>query len=373
MLVLMPTNAGTVPSRPRLDYPCSMNTWTDGAKPDFALLDAVTLAHIRDAAERVRGLAHRTPVVTSRTVNELTGAKVLFKCENLQRVGAFKFRGGYNAVSRIPDDSGGVIAFSSGNHAQGVALAAAMLGVRAVIVMPTNAPKAKRAATEGYLARAPRGSRVVPYNAGEQDRETMGARIAAEEGLTLIPPYDHPDVIAGQGTLALELIDQAVERDHAPLDCLYVCVGGGGVLSGCATAFKALVPDCRIVGVEPALGDDVTRSFADGVLRTAPRCESIADGARTPYAGRHTLPIILRRVDRMESVPERDIARAMFLCLERMRLVVEPTGALALAGLLQDARRDPESVKGKTIAVVITGGNLDLDALPDLRRLAEGI
>jgi len=344
--------------------------WTDGAPIDPSNAALVTLAHVQAAAERLRGVAHRTPVVTARSVNAATGARVLFKCENLQRVGAFKFRGAYNALSQLPKDANGVIAFSSGNHAQGVALAAALLGVRAVIVMPTNAPKTKRAATEAYLACAPDGSRVVAYDSNEQQREVIGARIAQEENLTLIPPYDHPDVIAGQGTLALELIDQAVEIDHAPIDRLYVCTGGGGVLSGCATVFKALAPDCEVIGVEPALGDDVTRSFADGVLRTVANPQTIADGARTNFAGRITLPIILQRVDRMETVSDARLARAMFMCLERMRLVVEPTGALALAGLLQDAERDPASVRGKNIAVVLTGGNLDLDQLPTLRAIA---
>jgi threo-3-hydroxy-L-aspartate ammonia-lyase len=345
-------------------------TWTDGSQPDFSLLETVTIAHIRAAADRLRGVAHRTPVVTSRSVNAMTGANVLFKCENLQRVGAFKFRGAYNALSLLPKSSRGVLTYSSGNHAQGVALSAALLGVPAVIVMPDNAPKTKRAATEAYLADAPEGSRVVSYDRNEQEREEVGGRIAAAEGLTVIPPYDHPDVIAGQGTLALELIDQAVEIAHTPLDRVYVCTGGGGVLSGCATAFKALAPDCEVIGVEPALGDDITRSFADGVLRTCHNPATIADGARTHYAGHHTLPIILDRVDRMEAVPDQAIARAMFLCLERLRLVVEPTGALALAGLLQDAQRHPDQIRGKNIAVVLTGGNLDLDAIPDIRAAA---
>jgi len=348
------------------------NTWTDGATPDFSLAETVTLELVRSAAACLRGVAHRTPVVTSRSVDAMTGAKVLFKCENLQRVGAFKFRGAYHALSRLPADSRGVITYSSGNHAQGIALAAALLGKRAVIVMPTDAPKNKRAAVESYLACAPEGSRVVAYDSNEAEREVIGGRIAAEEGLTLVPPFDHPDVIAGQGTLALELIDQAVEMGFSPIDRVYVCVGGGGVLSGCATVFKGLAPDCEVVGVEPALGDDVTRSFADGVLRTVKNPRTIADGARTNYPGRHTLPIILRRADRMETVGEARIARAMFTCLERMRLVVEPTGALALAGLLQDAERDPDAVAGKNIAVVITGGNLDLDAIPALRAVAAG-
>lgn len=348
----------------------TLTPWTDGAALDHAMAAAVTIDHVRDAADRLLGVAHRTPVITSRSVNQITGANVLFKCENLQRVGAFKFRGAYNAMTRLPETCTGVLTYSSGNHAQGIALAAAILRRRAVIVMPTHAPRTKKAAAQAYLDRAAKGSRIVEYDATEQQREEIGARLAAEEGLTIIPPYDHPDVIAGQGTLALELIDQAVDIDHSPIDRLYVCTGGGGVLSGCATVFKALAPDCEVVGVEPALGDDVTRSFADGVLRTVANPQTIADGARTNFGGRITLPIILERVDRMETVSESRIARAMFLCMERMRLVVEPTGALALAGLLQDAEREPDSVRGKNIAVVITGGNLDLDEIPRLRQIA---
>jgi threonine dehydratase len=346
--------------------------WGEGSEPDFSLVEAVTLGHVRAAADRLAGVVHVTPLLTARTLDGMTGARVLLKCENLQRVGAFKFRGAYYALSLLDASSRGVITYSSGTHAQGIALAAALLGKRAVVVMPTDAPKNKRAAVEAYLACAPEGSRVVVYDANEAQREEIGGRIAEEEGLTLIPPFDHPDVIAGQGTLALELIDQALAMDAGPIDRLYVCTGGGGVLSGCATVVKALAPDCEVIGVEPALGDDVTRSFADGVLRTVKYPATIADGARTQYAGRHTLPIILRRVDRMETVSEGRIARAMFLCLERLRLVVEPTGALALAGLLQDAERDPDSVAGKTVAVVVTGGNLDLDQIPALRAVAAG-
>lgn len=352
------------------------NEWIDGAMPDMSLLDAVRIDHVRAAADRIAGVAHRTPVVTSRTIDTLTGAKVLFKCENLQRVGAFKFRGAYNALSRLPSSSKGVIAFSSGNHAQGIALAAALLEIPAVIVMPINAPRTKRAATEAYLACAPEGSRIVAYDSNEEQREEVGGRIARDEGLTLIPPYDHPDIIAGQGTAALELIDQAVELGFSPIDRLYVCTGGGGLLSGSATVFKSIAPDCVVTGVEPAKGDDVTRSFADRVLRhvrdPAETATTIADGARTHFPGRHTLPIILDRVDRMETVGDAALARAMFLCLERMRLVVEPTGALALAGLLQDAERDPDSVRGKNVALLITGGNLDLDQIPALRAIAGG-
>lgn len=350
----------------------STSAWVDGSEPDFSLVESVTLRHVCAAAGRLAGVAHVTPLMTARTLDGMTGARVLLKCENLQRVGAFKFRGAYNAVSLLDRASRGVIAYSSGNHAQGIALAAALLAKRAVIVMPNDAPVNKRAATEAYLACAPEGSRLVAYDANEAQREEIGGRIAAEEGLTLIPPFDHPDVIAGQGTLALELIDQAAEMDAGPIDRLYVCTGGGGVLSGCATVFKAMAPDCEVIGVEPALGDDVTRSLADGVLRCVKYPPTIADGARTQYAGRHTLPIILRWVDRMETVSEGRIARAMFLCLERLRLVVEPTGALALAGLLQDAERDPVSLAGRTVAVVVTGGNLDLDQIPALRAVAAG-
>jgi threo-3-hydroxy-L-aspartate ammonia-lyase len=348
----------------------TMTAWSEGSAPDLTLASSVTIEHVRAAAERLRGVANRTPAITSRTVDRLIGAEAVFKCENLQRVGAFKFRGAYNAVTRLPETSAGVIAYSSGNHAQGIALAAAIQRRRAVIVMPNNAPPGKRAATEDYLSRAARGSRVVSYDANEAEREEIGGRIAAEEGLTLIPPYDHPHVIAGQGTLALELVEQAEQMERGPLDRLYVCTGGGGVLSGCATVMEALAPGCEVIGVEPELGDDVARSFADGVLRTVHNPPTIADGARTHYAGRYTLPIILQRVGRMETVSEARIARAMFFCLERLRLVVEPTGALALAGLLQDAERDPGSLAGKRVGVVLTGGNLDLNDLPRLRAIA---
>lgn len=350
----------------------TMTPWVDGTALDMSLTAAVRIEHLHSAADRLRGVAHRTPMVASRTVDRMTGAAVLFKCENLQRVGAFKFRGAYNAMTRLPDDCAGVLTYSSGNHAQGIALSAAILRRRAVIVMPQHAPRNKRAAAEAYLERAAKGSRVVEYDATEQGREELGTRIAAEEGLTVVPPYDHPHVIAGQGTVALELIEQAAEMDGAPLERLYVCTGGGGVLAGCATACKALTPGCEVIGVEPAAGDDVTRSFRDRVLRTVANPQTIADGARTNFGGRYTLPIIMERVDRMETVSEGRIARAMFLCLERMRQVVEPTGALALAGLLQDAERDPASLGGKRVGVVLTGGNLDLDQIPGLRQVAAG-
>lgn len=340
----------------------------------MSLASAVTLGRVRDAADRIRGIAHRTPAVTSRSIDELTGARVVFKCENLQRVGAFKFRGAYNALSRLGSGSNGVIAFSSGNHAQGIALAAALLQIPAVIVMPTNAPKTKRAATEAYLSSAPKGSRIVAYDSNEEQREEVGGRIARDENLSLIPPYDHPDIIAGQGTAALEIIEQTAEMGTGSFDRLYVCTGGGGLLSGCATVFKEMQPGCEVIGVEPDKGDDVTRSFRDGVLRhvsdPAQTATTIADGARTHFPGRYTLPIILDRVDRMQTVSDREIARAMFHCLERLRMVVEPTGGLALSGLLKDAERDPESVRGKHIAVLITGGNLDLDEIPSLRQIA---
>jgi threonine dehydratase len=341
----------------------------EGSRPDRTLLDAVTFEHVRAAAKRIAGMARRTPAMTCRAIDERTGARALLKCENLQRVGAFKFRGAANALAarRETLQKTGVLAYSSGNHAQAVALAAALLRIPAVIVMPTNAPAVKLAATRGYLAQAPAGSEVVRYDPKTTKREELGARIAAERGMEVVPPYDHPDVIAGQGTAALELFEHAGE-----LDALYVCVGGGGLLSGCATVARALAPECEVIGVEPALADDATRSKADGVLRTVDNPPTIADGARTPYLGRFTFPIVMERVDRMRTVTEQQLAEAAVFAMQRAKLVVEPTGALALAGLLADAAERPERVRGRRVGVLISGGNLDLEMLPTLLELARG-
>ena len=301
--------------------------------------------------------------MTSRSLNDAVGAQVFVKCENLQRVGAFKFRGAYNALAQLDGEAKrrGVLTYSSGNHAQAIALAAARLGLPAVIVMPTSAPAVKLAATRGYLADAPTGSEIVEYDPATAVREELGALIARERGLTVIPPYDHPHVIAGQGTAALELLDEV-----GPLDRLFVCCGGGGLLSGSAIAAKALCGACRVIGVEPELADDATRSFRDGVLRTVRNPPTIADGARTPYLGRYTFAIVRALVDDMMTVSESEIASAMGLLMERLRVVVEPTGALATAGAIRAAREQAEGLAGSRVGVIISGGNVDLAAVSTL-------
>jgi len=304
--------------------------------------DDVAAAH-----ERIRPHARRTPALTSSTVDTITGATVHFKCENLQRMGAFKFRGAYNAVSQLSPEArrSGVIAFSSGNHAQAVALASRMLGIPATIVMPKNAPRVKLDATRGY------GAEVVTYDNPNESREALASRIAAERGLTIVPPFDHPHVIAGQGTAAKELIE-----DAGQLDVLLVPCGGGGLLTGCAIAAKHLAPSCRVIGVEPAAGDDATRSFKAKSLQTIPVPDTIADGARTTSLGKITFPLLLQHVDEMLTVTDDEILRWMFFLWERMKIVVEPTGMLAATALLEKKI----DAKGKRVGVVLSGGNVDL-------------
>ena len=316
--------------------------------PDRSL--PVSYADVAAAAERLAGHAHRTPVMTSRTVNARTGAEVFFKCENLQRMGAFKFRGAYNALVQLSDGEKrrGVLAYSSGNHAQAIALAGTLLGIRTTIVMPDDAPAVKLAATRGY------GGEVVTYDKNEATREALGAALAAERGLTVIPPYDHPHVVAGQGTAAKELIE-----DAGRLDWLFVCCGGGGLLSGCAIAAAYLSPGCKVVGVEPEAGDDATRSFRTKTLQTVHNPDTIADGARTPSLGKVTFPLVLALVHDMMTVNDRELLDAMLYLWERMKLVVEPTGALAAAGVFKEAH----DVRGKRVGVVISGGNVDLKAI----------
>jgi len=313
--------------------------------PDLPL--RVTPDDVHEAAERIGDAAHRTPVMSSRTVDAHTGASAHFKCENFQRVGAFKFRGAYNALSQFSParKERGVIAYSSGNHAQAIALAGRMLGVPTTIVMPENAPEVKLDATRGY------GAEIVPYDPATTVREDLAAEIAEERDLTLIPSFDHPDVVAGQGTAGWELF-----QDTGPLDLLLVCCGGGGLLSGCALAAETLAPDCRIVGVEPAAGDDATRSFRAGELKSVDTPDTVADGARTAQLGTITFPLVLEYADDMVTVSDRELLRAMFFLWERMKLVVEPTGALAAAALLS-GRVDAE---GQEVGVLISGGNVDL-------------
>jgi threonine dehydratase len=307
---------------------------------------AITAADVRAAAARLRGVAHRTPVVTSRTVDERTGARVFFKCESLQRVGAFKFRGAYNAVAQLDDAqrAAGVIAYSSGNHAQAIALAARLVGAPAVIVMPEDAPPAKLAATRGY------GAEVVLYDRYRQDREALGRAIAAERGMALIPPYDHPHVIAGQGTAALELVEEA-----GPLDTLVVCVGGGGLLAGSAVITRDALPACRVIGVEPAAGDDVRQSLAAGAIVRTDVPATIADGAQTQAPGRLTFPIIQDLVAAIETVRDDQLVTAMRFFFERLKLVIEPTGALAAAAVMDGVI----PVRGQRVGVIVSGGNVD--------------
>ena len=307
----------------------------------------VTYADVAAAAERLDDVVHRTPVHTSRTVNARVDADVHFKCENFQRTGAFKIRGGYNAVSQLSPEAQarGVVTYSSGNHAQAVALAGRLLGVDTTIVMPEHAPRVKLDATRGY------GAEVVTYDPDETVREELGQRLAEERGLTLIPPYDHPDVVAGQGTVGDELFRQVDD-----LDALLVCCGGGGLLSGCALAARHHAPDCTVIGVEPAAGDDATRSFHSGELQTVDTPDTVADGARTPYLGDITFPLVLEHVDDMVTVSDEALVHAMHYLWERMKIVVEPTGALGAAALLDGV------VPGRSrrIGVVVSGGNVDL-------------
>ncbi|ODU01618.1 MAG: serine dehydratase [Pseudonocardia sp. SCN 72-86] len=312
-----------------------------------------TFADVEAAARGLAGVAHRTPVVTSRTLDGMVGASVFLKCENLQRGGAFKFRGAYTALSRLSPEQRavGVLAYSSGNHAQAVALAARELGMSATIVMPLDAPASKMAATRGY------GAEVVTYDRYAVDREELAATLAAERGLALIPPYDHPDVLAGQGTATMELVE-----DAGPLDALFVCLGGGGLLSGAILAARALTPGVRIHGVEPEAGDDGLRSWKAGEIVHIDVPRTIADGAQTQHLGRYPFAIIREGVDEILTVPDDALVDGMRFMASRCKLVVEPTGCLALAGVL--ARR--ESLAGQRVGVIVSGGNVDLDRFASL-------
>ena len=305
------------------------------------------------AAARIRGHAHRTPVLTSRTADAELGARVFFKCENLQRMGAFKFRGAFNALARFDERQrrAGVVAFSSGNHAQAISLAASLLAMPAVIVMPHDAPAAKIAATKGY------GGEVVVYDRYTEDREAIGRTLAAERGMTLIPPYDHPVIIAGQGTATKELLEEVGE-----LDALFVPLGGGGLLSGSALAARALAPRCRIYGVEPEAGDDGRQSFRSGRIVTIATPRTIADGAQTLHLGELTFPIIRRDVDDVLTASDAELVDAMRFFAERMKLVVEPTGTLGFAA----ARRMASALNGQRVGVVVSGGNVDLQRFAEL-------
>jgi threonine dehydratase len=305
-----------------------------------------TYADVEAAARRIEGVAHRTPVATSRTANAQTGATLFFKCENLQRSGAFKFRGALNAIRALDPEQKkrGVVAFSSGNHAQAIAYAGQLEGVRTVIVMPTDAPGPKLAATKGY------GGEVVPYDRYTEDREAIGRRLAEEDGLAVIPPFDHPDVIAGQGTAAKELIEEV-----GPLDLILVCLGGGGLTSGTALAAHALSPGCRVVGVEPEAGNDVQQSLAAGQIVSIPVPRSIADGALTAAPSPRTFALMRNLVSEVVTVPDAALVEALRFFALRMKLVVEPTGCLAAAAAFTQA----VPVAGQRVGVILSGGNVD--------------
>ncbi|MGV4274200.1 threo-3-hydroxy-L-aspartate ammonia-lyase [Citrobacter farmeri] len=312
---------------------------TETTRPEYADVAA--------AAERIEGYANKTPVMTSRTVNEEFGADVFFKCENLQRMGAFKFRGAMNALRQFTPEqrAAGVVTFSSGNHAQAIALSAKLLGIPATIIMPHDAPAAKVAATKGY------GGNVVMYDRYTEDREQIGRELAEKQGLTLIPPYDHPHVIAGQGTATKELIEEV-----GPLDVLFVCLGGGGLLSGSALAARQLSPDCVIYGVEPEAGNDGQQSFRSGKIVHIDTPKTIADGAQTQHLGHYTFPLIQKYVNDILTVSDNELIAAMKFMAERMKIVAEPTGCLGFAA----ARARKAELRGKKVGIIISGGNVDI-------------
>ena len=319
---------------------------------------AIRFEDIAAAARRLQGHAHRTPVFASRSLDDMTGAQVFLKAENLQRMGAFKFRGAFNALSQFSPEQRerGVIAFSSGNHAQAIALSARLLGMPSVIVMPQDAPAAKVAATRGYQA-GQAHSEVVLYDRYTQDREAIGRALAQERGMTLIPPFDHPHVMAGQGTSALELIEQTAHG--GPLDALLVCVGGGGLISGCAVAARHLNPDIQVWGVEPEAGNDTQQSLARGQIVRIATPRTIADGAQTEASGRLTFPVIQALVAGIVTVSDEQLMQTMRVLAERLKMVVEPTGALAAAALLHRAAGLPD-LRGRRVGVLISGGNVDI-------------
>lgn len=307
-----------------------------------------TYDDVVSAAKKIDGHAHYTPVFTSSTIDRETGAEFFFKCENFQRIGAFKFRGAFNALSRFSDEQKerGVLAFSSGNHAQAIALSAKLLGIGATIIMPEDAPAAKLEATRGY------GAKVVTFNRYTEDRDALSKSLADEGGLTLIPPFNHPDIIAGQGTAAKELIEEV-----GSLDALFICLGGGGLLAGSALAAKALAPQCDVYGVEPEAGNDGQQSFRSGKIVHIDVPKTLADGAQTQALGEMTFAIIRNTVRDILAVSDDELVQGMKFFASRMKMVVEPTGCLAFAGALQMA----PMLKGKRVGIIISGGNVDLD------------
>jgi threo-3-hydroxy-L-aspartate ammonia-lyase len=311
------------------------------------MLQLPTYDDVAAAARRLQGQAHRTPVLRSNTADRLLKAEVYFKCENLQRMGAFKFRGAFNSLSKFTpaQREAGVIAFSSGNHAQAIALSARLLGIPATILMPLDAPQAKVDATRGY------GGEVILFDRYTQDREALTAQLAQERGMTLIPPFDHPDVLAGQGTAARELFEEV-----GPLDALFVPLGGGGLLSGSALATRALAPDCKLYGVEPEAGNDGQQSFRQGEIVNIATPQTLADGAQTQHLGQFTFAIIRRDVDDIFTATDAQLVEAMRFFAERMKMVVEPTGCLGFAAACHAGL----PLEGKRVGVILSGGNVDL-------------
>ena len=311
---------------------------------------AINFDDITQAAARLQGVAHRTPVLTSRIANEMASAELFFKCENFQRMGAFKFRGAYNALAQFSESQKkrGVCAFSSGNHAQGIALSAQLLGIPATIVMPLDSPAVKMAATRGY------GAEIITYDRYKEDREAIGKKLSQERGMTLIPPYDHAHVMAGQGTAALELLEEVGQ-----LDTLIVCLGGGGLISGCAVAAKHLNPKIRVIGVEPEAGNDAQQSKRAGMIIKIETPKTIADGAQTQFVGQLTFPVIQELVDDIVTVSDAQLIEAMRFAASRMKMMIEPTGGLAMAAAMQGV----VDVKGQRVGIIISGGNVDVAQL----------
>jgi threonine dehydratase len=308
---------------------------------------------IEEAAQRLHGVAHRTPVLTSRTADAMAGAQLFFKCENFQRMGAFKFRGAYNAIARFTEAQrqAGVLTYSSGNHAQAIALSASLTGIRSAIIMPHDAPALKVKATKEY------GGEVIIYDRYKENREEIGRRLAQERGMTLIPPYDHPDVIAGQGTAAKELFEEAGQ-----LDVLLVCLGGGGLLAGSAIAASALSPSCKVIGVEPEAGNDGQQSLRSGSIVHIAVPDTIADGAKVTHIGEHNFKVIQRHVDDIVTVSDSQLIATMKFFAERMKMVVEPTGCLAAAAALHGI----VPIEGKRVGILISGGNVDLSTFAQM-------
>ena len=318
-----------------------------------ASLPLPTFEDVRAAAQRLQGHAHRTPVLRSASLDQQLGAQVFFKCENFQRMGAFKFRGAFNALAQFTPTQkrAGVVAYSSGNHAQAIALSARILGIPATLIMPHDASPAKLAATRGY------GAQVVHYDRYSEDALALARQLSAQQGMTFIPPFDHADVLCGQGTAALELFEET-----GPLDHLFVCLGGGGLLSGSALAARALAPNCKVYGVEPEAGNDVQQSFRTGQRVRIPTPRTIADGAQTPMVGELTFEIIRRHVDDILTATDAQLVQAMRFYAERMKMVVEPTGCLSLAA----ACHAGIDLKGQRVGVLISGGNVDIQRFAEL-------